>query len=215
VRKWIVVVAALGLIVLAVVSIAVAQDGVLANLVQPTVVTIEQAVPVNITLALPQEDGSVITATAPITVGISLQVKIDGQGVVAVTTASEASPAKVTTEAVTTEAAADSAAGKLVDLSGIPYAVETDATVAITQVRSKTMIGGSMTQLVGELENTGTATLDYVLMSVNFYDADGNLLDIGSGAATTQNLAAGKTSGFQVIAPVDYKQVASYTIEIK
>lgn len=99
-RKWIVVVGAIGLIVLAV-GVAVAQDGVLAGLMQPTVVTIEQAVPVNITLALPQEDGSVITTTAPLTVGISLQVKIDGQNVVAVTTTGEASDASA---AVATEA---------------------------------------------------------------------------------------------------------------
>lgn len=87
-----------GLLVLAAVGAAVGQAGVLAGLVQPFVVNIEQQVPVEVTLALPMDDGTVITATAPITVGVSLQVKIDGAQVVAVTSG-EAEPAAATVEA--------------------------------------------------------------------------------------------------------------------
>ncbi len=76
---------------------AIAQTGVLAGLTQPFVVSIEQQVPVEVTLALPMEDGTVITATAPITVGVSLQVKIDGAHVVAVSS-SEAAPVSAVVE---------------------------------------------------------------------------------------------------------------------
>ena len=63
-------------------AVAFGQDGLLAGLVQPLVVNIEQQVPVDVTLSVPLKDGSVITTTAPLTVGIALQVKIDGAGVV-------------------------------------------------------------------------------------------------------------------------------------
>lgn len=84
-------------------GIAVAQSGVLAGLAQPVVVSIEQLVPVDVTLALPQQDGSVITTTAPLTVGVSLQIKIDGNHVVAVAPAAEAEPAEVAVATPTPE----------------------------------------------------------------------------------------------------------------
>ena len=79
-RNWTIVLAVGLALVLG--ATALGQGGQLAGLVQPQVVSIEQLVPVDVTLAVPLDDGSVVTATAPITVGISLQVKIDGAGVV-------------------------------------------------------------------------------------------------------------------------------------
>lgn len=102
-------------------GIAVAQSGALAGLAQPVIVTVEQLVPVDVTLALPQDDGSVITTTAPLTVGVSLQIKIDGNQVVAVAPAAEAEPAEV---AVATEEPAVEDAETIWDLphvrGGVP-----------------------------------------------------------------------------------------------
>ena len=74
---------------------------------------------------------------------------------------------------------------------------------------------GSMTQLVGELTNDGNSIVKYLSMTVKFYDSDGNLLDLGMGSATTQEIAPGESSGFQAVATVAYDDVARYTIEIK
>jgi len=205
-----------GVLALVLFGAALGQAGP-AGLVVGQTITVEQAVPVAVTLALPLEDGTVVTATAPITVGIALQVRIEGLNVVSVTAAGPASAAVVAASAGDAPAAAPAgdAAGALADLAGIPYTVETDGSVSITQVRSKESMGGSMTQLVGELRNDGDEELKYVLLTVKFYDADGNLLDIGSGAATADALGPGESSGFQVMAPVEYGEVGSYTIEVK
>jgi len=197
-----------------------AQEAGLAGLVQGQTITVEQAVPVAVTLALPLEDGTVVTATAPLTIGLSLQVTIEGLNVVSVTAAGPASAAAVATsvEDAAAPAAAEgdaAAAGELVDLAGMPYAVETDKPVSITQVRAKESMGGSMTQLVGELRNDGDEALEYVLLTVKFYDADGALLDIGAGAATQQTLGPGESSGFQAMASVPFAELGSYTIEVK
>lgn len=76
-------------------GLAVAQSGALAGLAQPVIVTVDQLVPVEVTLAIPQDDGSVLDVTAPLTVGVSLQIKIDGNHVIAVEPAAEAEPAEV------------------------------------------------------------------------------------------------------------------------
>lgn len=193
---------------------ALAQDGLLAGLVQPLVVNIEQQVPVDVTLRLPLEDGTVVTATAPITVGIALQVKIDGAGVVAVT-AGEAEPVAVAAEAAPaqTEGRAEAAGGELVDLSGIPYTVQTDLPVTITQVRSQETFGS--TRLVGEIVNDGDEALQYITLMVNFYDAGGNLLDMGFGSVTADTLEPGESSGLTALSSVEYDKVARYTIEIE
>lgn len=196
---------------------ALAQDGLLAGLVQPQVVNIEQQVPVVVTLRLPMEDGTVVTTTAPITVGVALQVKIDGVGVTSVV-AGDAAPAVASAHDTTEDdgqstESTESPSGQLVDLAGIPYTVDAADDIAILQVRSKESLG--MTSLVGELQNNGRQTAKFVGLTVKFYDADGNLLDVGSGAATTQEIEPGGTSAFRVISSVEPGDVASYAIEIR
>lgn len=78
-------------------GLAIAQTGAVPGLTQPILVTVTQAVPADITLAIPQDDGAVLTVTAPITVGVNLQITIDGAHVVAVE-AAEATPPIVVVE---------------------------------------------------------------------------------------------------------------------
>lgn len=199
-------------VVLALVLVATAlgQSGQLAGLVQPQVVSIEQLVPVDVTLAVPLDDGSVVTATAPITVGISLQVKIDGAGVVSVA-AGEAEPETVTTQA---PPAADSGVGAdFVDGSGVPYSVETDLPVSVTSVTSDAMLE-TMGSIVGELRNDGDKELGTLQLSVRLYDADGKVLGLGTGYTTKDAIRPGGSSAFSVMAMVNLNDVASYAIEV-
>ena len=106
---------------------------------------------------LPMEDGTVVTTTAPITVGIALQVKIDGTGVTSVV-AGEAAPVAASVHDATeadgqSSAAAESPSDQLVDLEGIPYTVEAAKDIAILQIRSKESLG--MTSLSANLRTTG------------------------------------------------------------
>lgn len=80
-------------------GIAIAQTGAVPGLVQPVLVTVNQVIPADITLAIPQDDGAVLTVTAPITVGVNLQITLDGAHVVAVE-ALEAEPPTITAEAL-------------------------------------------------------------------------------------------------------------------
>ena len=63
-RMWLGLMVA-GLLVLLLALAAGAQQGGLAGLLQPLVVDVEQAVPVEVALAVPVGEGEVMTASAP------------------------------------------------------------------------------------------------------------------------------------------------------
>ena len=69
-----------------------AAETVLPGLAQPVLVVVDQVVPADITLTIPQDDGTTLTVTAPISVGVNLQITIDGANVLAVAQAAETEP---------------------------------------------------------------------------------------------------------------------------
>lgn len=85
---------------LLVVGIAAAQNGAFAGLAQPIVVAINQTVPADVTLAISQDDGTILTTTVPITVGVNLQIAIDGANVVSVEPAASAEDPVIAVEQV-------------------------------------------------------------------------------------------------------------------
>lgn len=90
-KRMISVVAGSALVIVAGLA-AVAQSDLIAGLTGPVIINLQQSVPITVDLALPQADGSVITATAPLTVGIGLQITIDGQHIASVAIAEPAAP---------------------------------------------------------------------------------------------------------------------------
>lgn len=193
-------------------GLAAAQTGAFAGLAQPLLVTIDQAVPVDVTVAIPQADDTTITATVPLTVGISLQVKIDGATVVAVEPIA-AEPATVTAETVADEPEGMTEDGQTVDAAGIPYALQAPDDLIITQVTSKESFTGA--SIVGQIENVGDKTYSFIVLSAPLYDANGVLLDVGSGAASATNLAPGEKTTFTVLITVPYADIASYELQIE
>lgn len=73
-------------------AIFVAAQSSQLNLLQPTVVNVTQAVPVNVTLG-GVVGGQMVTLTAPMTVNVALQVRLEGRAAT-VTTAGQAAPAQ-------------------------------------------------------------------------------------------------------------------------
>lgn len=193
-------------------GMAAAQAGAFTGLVQPILVTINQAVPVDVTIAIPQADDTVITATVPLTVDISLQVKIDGAAVVAVTPA-ETEPVAIKAEAVAAEPEDMTEDSRTVDAAGIPYALQTPDDLVITQVTSKKSFTGA--SIVGQIENVGSKTYSFIMLSAPLYDANGVLLDVGSGAASATNLEPGEKTTFTVLITVPYADIASYELQIE
>ncbi len=80
---------------------AVAQSGPLAAFLQPFVVDIEQSIPVDLTLAADLGDGELVTFTAPITVGVSLQVHVDGPQLITVQAQAEPEQAQISVATAT------------------------------------------------------------------------------------------------------------------
>ena len=193
--------------------IAFAQTDILASLTGPVVVNIAQEVPVDVTLALPQSDGATLTTTVPLTVGIALQVKISGAGVVDVTLAGEPAPAAI--NAGQEESAAPSAPeGQLIDASGIPYQVQSpDGLVVLQSVMKTTILG---TELNGQLENQSATDFRFVTLSIALYDADNVLIDVVSAYGASSELVAGKKTTFSSIsidAPLE--SIARYEIQVE
>ncbi|HRW50910.1 MAG: FxLYD domain-containing protein [Actinobacteria bacterium] len=212
-RATIVVVVTTAITTLFLIGLAAAQTGSFAGLGQPILVTIEQAVPVDVTVAIPQADDTVVTATVPLTIGVNLQIKIDGASVVAVEPAADAEPVVVAAEAVVDEQESASDDGQLLDAAGIPYAVQAPDDLVITQVTSKSTFNS--TSIVGQIENVGDQTYSFIMLSAPLYDANGVLLDVGGGAASTSELAPGKKTAFTILATVPYGDVASYELQIE
>lgn len=197
-----------GLLALAAVGAAVGQTGVLAGLVQPFVVNIEQQVPVEVTLALPMDDGTVITATAPITVGVSLQVKIDGAQVVAVTSA-EAEPSAATVEAAP---AAEESANEGVDADGRSYTLEPGEGIEIAGVNSSINSMDGI-ELVGEITNIGEEDLETVEIVATFYGEDGGIVLVENTYAKLDTLAPGQSSPFKVMTIGKTVPVVRYRVQ--
>lgn len=214
-KRFALVVGLVLVLVAVVVVTAVAQSGALAGLVQPVVVNIEQAVPVEITLAVPLESGDVVTVTTPITVGVALQVKIDGAQVVAVASLGDAAEPVVTTEAGQTEDAGAAAAdaGALVDNAGMAYAVQGPEGINIIQVGHKDQFGKFA--IFGQIRNDSDKPIKYMSIGVSLYDDDGNLIDTTAGLPRATTLAPGDTTIFEAPSMLASGAVASYDLQIE
>ncbi len=208
-KKSLIVVSLAALLLVGVVVGAIAQDGVLAGLVQPLVVDIEQVVPAEVMVAVPVSEGEFVTVTTPITVNVALRVSIDGPQVVTV------EPLLAEEAAVSIEGMMEEGDGEaMIDENGLAYEIESSDNVEVLQIQS---IPSSMgMQFVAEVENVGDSTMDYVQIVVSLYDADDNLLDVASGYAAIESLDAGQTSPATVLSMVDDPgDVVRYFVQAK
>lgn len=187
-----------------------AQTGALAGLAQPIVVTIDQVVPADVTLAIVQGDGAVVTTTVPITVGVSLQIKIDGATVVAVAPAA-AEPATVAVAAVEVAAAGDQ-----VDAAGRAYSTELAENITLDQIESSLNALDKL-EIIGDITNTGDEPLKYVQLIATLYAEDGSILGVETAYSSLDTISPGQTSPFRLMAMsvVDGASVASYRIQIE
>lgn len=193
-------------LVLLVGALAFAQGSPLAGLAQPIVINIEQAVPVDVTLALPQADGTVVTATAPITVGVALQIKLDSTQVVAVT-----KPETTTNATVSADAMANQ-----VDSLGLPWrlAESTDPLIEIASWEGYQNQDDKFA-VVGRLKNLDQKRkFSLAEITIRFFDADGNMIDVSDGSASGHWVEPGEYTNFEFDTYTDLADVASYTVEI-
>ncbi len=182
------------------VLLAVATFGVLAlslgaaqaATTSPSVVNLNQVIPLLVELAVPLDDGTTVTATAPITVHVALQVTVDGATVLAAT---------VPTTQTTTD-----------DL-GLAYAIDTDPGIEVTEWTTYENSDGELA-VIGALRNTDEdRQFSLVEFAIKFYAKSGKLIDSATASAGGRWVGPGEALPFDFdlygIAPAD---VASYTV---
>jgi hypothetical protein len=189
------------------VSLAAAQSGAFAGLAQPILVAIDQTVPADVTLAIPQDDGTVLTTTVPITVGVNLQITIDGAQVVTIEPAAEVDDADISVEALP---APDD---EQVDSAGRTYTVELAEGLTLEQVESnENGLGGI--SIFGDITNTSDDKAESVAIIATIYDDSGTMLGVENTFAKLQEIEPGQTSPFQVLSMIDAGDVAGYRLQI-
>ena len=208
IKTLVAVLTGLGLVGAVALGVA-AQDDIFASLVQPLVVNVQQAVPVDVTLAVDLGDGEIVEVTTPITVAVAMQVKIDGSGVVAVTAGEAETPV---VEVAQEEAQA--VGGALVDSEERAYEIEAPDDIAVANVASSVNVL-DMLEIIGEITNDGSDTLKYVQAIATLYDAEGNMLSVDTGFASVKEMAPGQTSPFQVMSMTAGDDVASYRLQVQ
>ena len=179
-------------------SLVVWGQGNSLRLLQPAVVTVQQAAPVVVTLG-GVVNGQQVTLTAPMTMNVAVQVQLVGGG--AAVTAVQAQPAAASSGAV------------LSDARGVPYRVDVSAPFQLTQVTSTENSLGWLS-IVGEIKNTGPATLQYVKALVTFYK-DGKMVGVAESYTKLDQIAPGQSAPFEVTTTTEAEQVNAYTVQVQ
>jgi len=211
-KRTIIAAAVASLVTIAVAFAALAQSNALAGLLNPLIVKISQDVPVELTVATAQDDGSVITSTVPLTVGVDLAITIRGAHVVGVTAADTAVP-QVGVAAHAASMPAIEPAADLVDNSGIPYTLEIADGFELVDLQTSTDVFGNLS-MIGELRNMGSKDV-YPRITVTLYNAAGKMLSVNTGAVTGGELGAGASGPFITLISTASDDVASYRLQIK
>lgn len=165
----------------------------------PTVVTVNQVVPTNVSLT-GVVNGQAVTLTAPINVTVAMQIKLEPAGVTVAGQPVASAPAAATP---TTQR----------DARNVPYRVDARPPLALLSATSS-VNGLEWVQIVGEIQNTGAETLQYVKAIVTFYK-DGKIVGTTDGYTSLDQLAPGQSSPFQAISTLGDDQINAYMIQLQ
>ena len=184
-------------------GLAVGQGVGLPGVVAPLAVTVEQSIPTNVEVVF-AHDGETSTATAPVTVGVSLRLTFDGVAAVAV---ADSVPV-VAVQPV--EADGDDA----LDATGRSFTVEAADGLSVAGLRASVDSLGRL-RLLGEVTTTGADDAYFVRATVSFYDASGALVGVGEADTSPRTIAPGKTAPFDLVAEVDADEVVRYRVSVE
>lgn len=111
----------IGIVIAAIVLVSVtvfAQDGI-AAFVRPLIVDIKQVVPVLADVVVPLEDGTMVTATVPLTINVALQVSLSGVVSDSVKVVEETEPVVITKTPVEVQPTANDST-----INGVQWTIE-------------------------------------------------------------------------------------------
>lgn len=169
---------------------------------QPLLVDVSQAVPVEVTFVTEGQ-----TVTVPMSLDVRLQVGLSS-ALTPVVSVGPVGPALVSVSELLAQGE------PLVDNSGIVYEVEVAEGIEIVQLRSDADFAGEM-ELTGEVRNVSDEDVESfrVQLVVTVYDGDGRILDAATGYPTLQVLKAGQTSPFMILTQAPMGEVARYFVQ--
>jgi hypothetical protein len=188
-----------------VMAVSAQQGDVLAR-VQPLLVTIQQQVPVSVTLSIPLDDGEVQTVTVPMALDLNLEIALS----------STMSPVVSVGAAAAGVVVSDLPADVSEDNNGIAFEVETVGDVELVQVRSDPDYWENFS-LTGEIRNTGDEAVETysVRITLTVYDEDGKILDTFTVSPSFGPIGAGQSSPFDVaLSDTAMEDVGRYRLQI-
>lgn len=164
----------------------------------PTVVTVNQTVPTNVTLT-GVVNGQAVTLTAPVNVSVAMQIRLESTGAV------------VAGQVATTPPAAQIATQY--DARNMAYRVDARPPLSLLSATSN-VNGLGWLEIVGEIQNIGAEPLQYVKAIVTFYK-DGKIVATADGYTSLDQLAQGQSSPFQVISTLKPEQANAYMVQLQ
>lgn len=164
----------------------------------PTVVTVNQVVPTNVTVT-GIVNGQAVTLTAPINVAVAMQIKLEPTGATG-TGQPSAAPAAATPATQS-------------DARGIPYRVDARPPLALLSATSS-VNGLGWIDIVGEIQNTGSGSLEYVKAIITLYK-DGKVVGTMDGYTSLDQLAPGQSSPFRATSTLKGEQVTAYMVQLQ
>jgi hypothetical protein len=187
---------------------AAAQSKTVAAMVQPFVVDINQSVPVSLTLALVTNDGEEITTTVPVTLGINLQVQVNGTNTVTLR-ADEAQPVSVAVQQINSgEENAD-------DLA-IPYTIAVDSSdIEFTEWTTYSDTNDQFNISAVVKQAAGTDPISDIATTVRFFDQNGKLISVDDVPNVAHGLKPGGINRFEHRAQLTAQEIGRYEVEFQ
>lgn len=193
------------LLAVGLVFVVFGQEGGMGRL-QPFLVDITQAVPVEVSFVV--EGSEPQTVTVPMTLDLHLQVGLSS-ALTPVVSVGAVGPALVSVSQLLAEGE------PLIDNEGLPYQLEPADGVEIIQWRVSEDYAGDF-EALGELRNTDAKRdLESLEFVVSLYDEAGNLLGVHSGYMTLDTVATDGTSPFRVTSSTPMEDVARYLVQLE
>lgn len=193
-----------GLLLTGLVALVAGQDAGLGRL-QPLLVDLQQAVPIEVSFVLQGAEPQ--TVTVPMTLDLHLQVGLSSS-LTPVVSVGPVGPALVSVSQLAAQTE------PLQDNSGLLYTVELFEGIELVQLRTDADFADEM-QLIGEVRNVSDEEMQAFRVNfvVTIYDEDGRILDAATGYPTLQVIRPGQTSPFTILTQAPMAQVGRYLIQ--
>ncbi|MEZ4866232.1 MAG: hypothetical protein R3C14_33250 [Caldilineaceae bacterium] len=203
-RVWIIILTVVNVITLA--TVALGQSS-LFGLAQPFIVDVNQIVPVMAKVLVPLDEGTIITATVPLTVQVSLQIGIDGLAMPPIVT--QMPPEVSVRDSI------QLGEEKTDDLGHI-YVISIDSPIVEITEWTNYISDNGRWKLSGEIHQLpNVPKIDDILATVYMYGATGELIEVTEILNVAFGLKPGGYNRFEVTFDSSSEHVSRYEVDMR